>query len=145
MYGLLLMWRREGKKWLLGQQLLSSKIRMNPDRQCVQCAIAHEALRPYPDAPQQKAARSEDCSSANGGHALRRLPQVVAIQNGINLQVAIGYILEAIRRSFRDGAILWPLLNRAARVTDRTRDSGSVAIVISHHIALSHSAEGTAC
>lgn len=76
-------------------------------------------------------------------HGSSRLPQIVSIQRRINLQCAFGRILDSVCRSFRDD--FWPLLNRAARVANRSSDCRSIVPVIRQYIGLSHSAEGTAC
>lgn len=78
-----------------------------------------------------------------GQHDLSRLPQVIAIQSGVNLQFPIGSGLNSICGGFGDD--LGPLLNRTARVPDRSSDCGSVAIVIRQNITLTHGADGTAC
>lgn len=76
-------------------------------------------------------------------HGSGRLQQVVAVQGWINLQRAVGRVLESVCRCFRND--LRPLLNRASRVADRTRHRRSIAIVVGQNIYLPHSAEGTAC
>lgn len=84
-----------------------------------------------------------DYCSATESYGLSRLQQVIAIQSGINFQLTVRSVLHSIGRCLRDD--VRPLLNRAARIADRTRDRGSVAIVIRQNVSLSHAAEGTAC
>jgi hypothetical protein len=69
--------------------------------------------------------------------------QVIAIQSWINFERTARGVLESVGRGLRDN--LRPLLDRATRVADRSRNCGSIAIVIGQNVSLSHGAEGTAC
>jgi hypothetical protein len=82
-------------------------------------------------------------SRTEATHGLSRLPQVIAIQSRINFQIKISSVLNPISRRF--GNDFRPLLNRAARVADRSRNRSSVVTVIRQNLGLSHSTEGTAC
>lgn len=105
----------------------------------VSCSLQQRCEAQTPTPTQKLAGRETGVTQ----HRLRRLQQIVSVQGWVNLEPTVCRILNPIRGRLRND--FRPLLNRTARVTDRSSDRRPVAIVIRQDICLSHSTEGTAC